>query len=134
MVPARPGFIGKLGWVRSSTWDLALLVDREYDAILGRIDIETDDILQLLGKRWTVRQFERADAMWRQLVGFKDALHRAEAHSRRFGEHSAGPVGRLARWRPQRQIEHPLYLLQPAAAACRACASCRASAPRPLPP
>jgi hypothetical protein len=81
MVPARPGFIGKLGWVRSSAWDLALLVDREYDGILGRIDIETDDVLQLLGKRWTVRQFERADAMWRQLVGFKDALHRAEAHS-----------------------------------------------------
>jgi hypothetical protein len=72
---------------------------------------------------------ERAEIV----MGFKDALHRAQAHSRRLGEHSAGLVGRLARRWPQRQIEHPLYLQPAAAAACRACASCRASA-HPLPP
>jgi hypothetical protein len=31
--------------------------------MLGRIDIEAHDILQLLGKRWIVRQFERPNAM-----------------------------------------------------------------------
>src|ERR1700733_4773163 len=35
IVPARPGFIGNPGWVRSSAWNLALLVDRENNRMGG---------------------------------------------------------------------------------------------------
>lgn len=37
----------------------------------GRIDIEADDVFEFLGELRVVRQLERADAMRRELVGFK---------------------------------------------------------------
>ena len=89
--------------------DLALLVDREDDGVGGRIDVEADDVLELLGELRVVRQLERADAMRRELVGLEDALHRAQAHAGRLRQHPAGPVGCFARRRPERQIDHPLH-------------------------
>src|SRR5262249_38920862 len=53
--------------------DLALLVDREYDGMGGRIDVETDHIPELFGERRIVRQLERPDTMRRELVGLEDA-------------------------------------------------------------
>src|SRR5262249_39981372 len=44
-------FRPRLGWVQLSALDLAPLIDREYDVMLGRIDIKADNILQFLGKR-----------------------------------------------------------------------------------
>ena len=38
--------------------DLALLVDREHDGVGGRIDVEADDVLELLGELRVVRQLE----------------------------------------------------------------------------
>ena len=114
--------------------DLALLVDREDDGMGGRIDVEADDVLELLGELRVVRQLEGPDAVRRELVGLQDALHRAQADAGRLGQHPAGPVGGFARRRPERQIDHPLHGRRPAAAACRACASCRAAARRRPPP
>src|SRR6516162_7545213 len=64
--------------------DLALFVDRENNRMGGRIDVEADDICELLGELRVRRQLERADAMRCELVGFKDTLHRTQAHSRRL--------------------------------------------------
>ena len=49
------------------------------------------------------------DAMRRQSVRFEDALHRTQAHASRFRQHPTGPVGCIARWRAERQIDHPLH-------------------------
>ena len=38
--------------------DLRLLIDRQHHGVLGRIDIEADDILNLGGKLRIVRQLE----------------------------------------------------------------------------
>ena len=46
----------------------------------GRIDVETDDVLEFLGKLRFVWQLERADAMQREPLGLQDTLHRAQAH------------------------------------------------------
>ena len=96
--------------------DLALLVDREDDRMGGRIDVEADDVLELLGELRVVRQLERADAMRRELVGLEDALHRTQAHPRRLRQHPAGPVGCFSRRRPERQVDHPAARWRPAAA------------------
>ena len=40
--------------------DLALLVDREDNGMGGRIDVEANDVLELLGKLRVVRQLERS--------------------------------------------------------------------------
>ena len=87
--------------------DLAFLVDRENHRMGGRIDVEADDIRELLDEFRVRRQLERADAVRRELVGFKDTLYRTQAHSRRLRQHPAGPVGCFSRRRPQRQLNHP---------------------------
>ena len=89
--------------------DLALLVDREDDRMGGRIDVEADDVLELLGELRVVRQLERSDAMRRELVGLKDALHRPQADARRLRQHPAGPVGCFSRRRSERQVDDPLH-------------------------
>ena len=75
----------------------------------GRIDVEADDIRELLGELRVRRQLERADTMRRQLVGFKDALNRTQAHSRRLRQHPASPMGCFPWRRSQSQVDHPLH-------------------------
>ena len=89
--------------------DLALLIDREDDGVGGRIDIETDDVPELLGKFRVLRQLECPDTVRRELVGLQDTLHRTQAHSGGLRQHPARPVGALARRRPQGQIDYPLH-------------------------
>jgi hypothetical protein len=90
MVPARPGF-------------------REDDRVFRRVDIEADNVLEFLGKLWIVRQLERADAMRGELMSLQNPLHRSQAHTGRLRQHSACPMCCFFRWRPKRQIDHPLY-------------------------
>jgi hypothetical protein len=108
----RPGAAGlhrqaRLGAVERL--DLALLVDRENNGMVGRIDVETDDILELGGEVRIVRQFERANAVRRDPVGFEDALSQTQADARRLRQHPARPMGCVAWRRPKRQINHLLH-------------------------
>jgi hypothetical protein len=89
--------------------NLALFVDREDDRMGGRVDVEADDVFEFLGKFRIVRQLERTDAMRRELVGFENTLHRAQAHSRGFRQHPAGPVGCFSRRRSERQVDYSLH-------------------------
>ena len=71
----------------------------------GRIDVEANDIPELVGELRVVRQLEGSDAVRGKLVGFENALDGAQADAGGLGQHPPGPVGCLARWRAERQIE-----------------------------
>src|SRR3982074_2732119 len=75
----------------------------------SRVAVQGDDVFEFLGKFRIVRQLERTDAMRRELVGFENTLHRAQAHSRGFRQHPAGPVGCFSRRRSERQVDYSLH-------------------------
>ena len=54
-VPARPFFIGKPGCVRIKGLDLAFLVNTKHQGVFRRVEVKTDDILQLLNEMRIVR-------------------------------------------------------------------------------
>src|SRR5262245_36034627 len=85
--------------------DLALLVDREYDGMGGRIDVETDHIPELFGERRIVPQLYRPETMRRRVGGVEDALHRPQADTHRPGQHPAGPVRRFSRRRASHEVD-----------------------------
>ena len=62
------------------TW--RLLVDREHDRMLGRVDVQADDVLELGGEVGIVRALEGADAVRLQVVRRPDPLHRAQGDAR----------------------------------------------------
>jgi hypothetical protein len=105
---ARPGFIGKPGSVRSSAW---IWLCRPRRRPHGREDRRRGPRrLEFLGEIRVVRQLERTDTIWRELVGFEDALHRTQVHPAcSHRQHPAGPVGCFSGRRPERQIDHALH-------------------------
>ena len=66
--------------------DLALLIDRQHQCMLGRIDIEADDILDLGGKFRVARQLKGTHSMGLQTVGRPDPLHAAKTNAGGFGQ------------------------------------------------
>ena len=55
--------------------DLALLINRQHDGVVRRIDIEADDVAQLGDKLRIVGQLELTDPMRLQAMGTPYALH-----------------------------------------------------------
>lgn len=64
--------------------DLALLVDREHDGMLGWIDVKPHHVMQLLDEVGVVRELELPDAMRLQPVRSPDTLNRAGADAGLF--------------------------------------------------
>src|SRR5215469_16861090 len=60
MVAQRPFFIGRPGWVRPRAWIWLFSSRRSTTACAGRIDVETDPLLELLGEFGIVGELERA--------------------------------------------------------------------------
>jgi hypothetical protein len=91
-----------------------------------RIDVEADDVFEFLGELRVVRQFERADAMRRELVGFENT----NAGSPLRLSPASGRSNELFLSAAARAPGRPLSArCRSAAVVCRACASCcRASA------
>ena len=89
--------------------DLALLIDREHDGMGGRIDVEADDVLELVGELRIVRQLERPDPVRRELMGLQ-----MRCTERRLMP-AALAIARPVQWvvspggRPERQRDHPLH-------------------------
>src|SRR6516162_1849948 len=77
--------------------DLALLVDRDDHRVLGRVHVETDDVLDLLGELRIIGALEGANAVRLQPMRHPQALHGAQAHADGFGHGTAGPMGGVAR-------------------------------------
>jgi hypothetical protein len=88
--------------------NLALLVDREHDGMVRRIDVEPDDVMQLGGELRIVGELELANAMRLQTMGTPDALNRTDADPDRGGHGWAGPMSHPCRWPSERQGDHAL--------------------------
>src|SRR5215472_12920582 len=88
--------------------DLALLIDRQHQRMLGRVDIEADNILNLSGKRGIVGQLELPDPMRLQTARCPDPLHAAEADASGLGNRPPGPMRCLARGIGRRHRDDPL--------------------------
>ena len=96
-------------WLRAvERLDLRLLVDRQHQRVLGRIDVETDDILDFGGELRVVRQLEGPHPMRLQAVRRPNPLHAAVADPGGLRQGSARPVRRLARRLAERHLDHPL--------------------------
>jgi len=76
---------------------LAFLVDGDDDGVSGRVHVEADDILDLLGEIWIVGALESADAMRLQAMRFPQALDGAKRYAGGLGHGAPGPMGDLAR-------------------------------------
>src|SRR5215475_12012972 len=86
--------------------DLALLIDRQDNGVVGRVDIEADDVMQLGRELRVVRQLELPDPVRLEAMGTPDPLHRADADPDRLRHRRAGPVAGRG-WRAcQRQSNH----------------------------
>src|SRR6185312_12395823 len=97
MVPARPFFIGRPGWLRSSAWIWLFSSTDSTSALAGGLRVKADDIDQLGGEVGVARQFEAFDPMRLQPVCLPDPLHRGGADAERLGQHARAPVCRRRR-------------------------------------
>ena len=88
--------------------NLALFIDCQHDGMVGRIDVQTNDVLELGGKLRIVGQLKLAHQMRPQAVSAPYPLHRTDADPRRFGHGRAGPVARCRRRFRQRHRHHAL--------------------------
>jgi len=88
--------------------NLALLIDRQNDGVLRRIDIKADDIAQLGNELSVVRQLELPHTMRLQAMRAPDAPHRTDADPNDLGDGRAGPMGCVRRRHSQGQAHDPL--------------------------
>src|SRR3984893_8266127 len=70
--------------------DLRLLIDRQHQRVLGRIDIEADDVLDLGGKLRIVGQLERSHPVRLEAVRRPDPLYAVMADTGGFRHRPAG--------------------------------------------
>src|SRR5450631_1603029 len=85
----------RLGAVESL--DLALFVDGKHQCSLGRIKIETNDILDLLGKVGIVGNLEAPYQMRLEAVLVPDTLYARVADAHLFGHHPHAPMRGVGR-------------------------------------
>jgi hypothetical protein len=88
--------------------DLALLIDRQDDGVVRRIDIEPDDVAQFGDELRVIGQLELTHPMRLQAMRPPDALHRADADPDRLGHGRAGPMGGVRGRSSQGQGHHAL--------------------------
>ena len=77
--------------------DLALLVDAQDDGLVGRVEIETHDVDELLGEVRVPAQLEAAHPVGRQAMSVPDALDGGRADALRGCHRAAAPLGRSRR-------------------------------------
>lgn len=77
--------------------DLALLVDGKHQRFIGRIEVEADDILHLLGEVWVVGGLKGANEMGLEPVRLPDALHAGMADAYLLSHHAHAPMRGIGR-------------------------------------
>ena len=77
--------------------DLCLLVDREDNSLVGRIEVEADDVLDLLSELRIVADLEALEAMRLQIRSRPNALDLSLADTGVPGHQAKTPVCRLSR-------------------------------------
>jgi len=69
-----------------------LFVDARHDRVIGRVQVRTDDVDQLLGEVFVVREFEGFEALGLQAVGLSDPLYRRRRGTQLLGRRSRAPM------------------------------------------
>src|SRR5512132_3813093 len=128
IVPHLPAFSGRPGWVRSSAW-IRLFSSIESTTACGRVHVQADDVLDLLGEGRVVGALEGADAVRLQPVRFPDPLHCA-GRRQPSGRPRGRSNGSLPPAVPRTAAPAPSPPSPPTAAPCRVCASCHAASRR----
>ena len=112
--------------------NLALLIDGQHNGVVRRIDVKSDDVLELGGKLRVAGQLELAHQMRPKTVGTPDPLHRTDADPGRLGHGRAGPMAGRRRRFGQASWPPHVRPLQGSAAGCAMVAFYRAKAPPPF--
>src|SRR5260221_7314158 len=72
--------------------NLAFLVDAEHNRLVGRVEVEPDDVDHFFSEFWIVGELERARQMWLEAMLLPDALHGCVADTDLLGQHPRAPV------------------------------------------
>src|SRR5712671_8123703 len=86
--------------------NLALLIDRQDNGVVGRVDVEADDLVQFGGKLRIVGQLELTHPVRLEAMSTPYPLHRADANPDRLRHRRTGPVTGRRRRASQRQDDH----------------------------
>ena len=92
--------------------NLALLVDRQYDGVGWRIDIESDNVAQLGDEVWIVRELELPIPVRLEPVRFPDATDSTRTYTARPRHLIGRLMGRLGRRVSQRGRDYTLGHVQ----------------------
>jgi transketolase len=93
---------GRLGAVQGL--DLALFVHAQHHSLVGRVQVQTHHVDELLLEVAVVGEFEGLHQVGLEPARRPDPLHRRRAHPSPLGHRPARPVGLALRFRVQRQI------------------------------
>ena len=88
--------------------DLALLIDRQHQRLVRRVEVEADDVLHLVDEVRIPRQLEGLDQVRLQPVRLPDLVHRRRRDPQLRRHCALAPVGGGRRRLVQRQLHHPL--------------------------
>src|SRR5436305_6239638 len=77
--------------------DLTLLIDREHQGVLWRVQVQTDDVLQLLDELRILAELEGPDQVRLQAMAFPDPADGARTQPHHLGQTATAPVGSLCR-------------------------------------
>lgn len=86
--------------------NLGLFVNAQHHGVLGRIDIQPDDVTDFVDQQRVRRQLEGLAAVGPQTEGAPNATDGHAAESRRAGERACAPVRSAGRGRFQRGDDH----------------------------
>ena len=86
--------------------DLALLVDAQHDGVVGRVQIQADDIANLLDEEGIGGQLEVFLAVRLHAEPLKPALHGALGHASVGGQAAHAPVGAARRTGLEGAVDH----------------------------
>ena len=98
-MPARPRLSGRPGLGAIQGLDLALLIKREDDSPLGRLQVQPDDIPEFFHEGGVGGQLERPDPVGAQPMGLPDARNRGVMETGHLGHQPRTPMGAAARGR-----------------------------------
>src|SRR5260221_13739897 len=77
--------------------DLTLLIHAEHDCLVGRIQVETDDVTDFGDEVRVGAEFERLHPMGLEVMFLPDALHGRGTDPLSFRHRTDAPMGRMSR-------------------------------------
>jgi hypothetical protein len=105
--PAFAGLERQTGLGAVERLDLGFLIDRQHHGMRRRVQVETDDVLDLLGESRIGGALEGPQTVRLEAMRRPNALHRTEADAGGLGHRSPGPMDRHARRLGAGCREHP---------------------------